>query len=912
MQVVDSSFHTLAQGNIIPLAWGNKISFYKNFDDSLDFGIYDVSTYDGGDLFAPTTDEPINFWDYYDYADYSNRVQSMEWHRELDFPYSVSSAMADFTMKNTDDFFTPDPSPPVPIATNHSKNPSFELGDGTVEVRRNLVPNPSFETGLGGWNISGSGAGILNRSAFWSKYGDYAAFVTPTNASDTNDIRLAGSGLNTFPAGMQPGKTYTISGTTRYNVNVLGTSDRRPRILYFYVVGGSYIPDFGPYAPTTAGEHFVSHTITVPANATGAVVALGCAMGSTNNCFWDGIKIEEISVDLPYFDGSTNDGFDTASLTHSWTGAANNSASVLIGQNPKGFDTSGDGAGMIAWLSSDSPNRGGRFARSLIRNNLVVAFNHRDTVGVANNEERTSTMMVRSTRAVAGALRYIGPTGFTSVAIGNENIPANTWHEIKITGSPNVNNGGLSLRFLTSTFQAGDIVDFDNHYVVKGNYTGSYFDGKSDNASWNGSTNDSTSTLYQARTIQSYILPKRPVRLFAGYGSFKLQQFVGITEHAPTLDEQNKLAIFHANDFLVEIFKQSLTEVIAMENARTDEVLSEIFEQFGISPSSYTLDKGVNVIPFVFFDKDKNAGNAIRELMQAEGGHLWIDENGIIRFQNRLPNDSDVSIVLDDSNVIELVESGDSKIINYIKIKSKIRRVADYQVIFSNARQGDEYLSASDSFVIPASSSLPYYINLEDPCLTITEPTIGEQIGDSWFTAVNSAGASVTSNVSVTGSTQNANQYVVFFNNTNTFPVEIDQLEVWGRPAKVVNTINYVAKDQDSIDKYEKQSLGGEEGIANDFFGSQYNCEAFSYIILDSYSEFNPTIEATIVGDFSLQLGDIVQLQARGKDAAYKITSITTEMYPHSFKIKARKSMARSWAKYDITVYDDPIDVIAP
>jgi hypothetical protein len=378
------------------------------------------------------------------------------------------------------------------------------------------------------------------------------------------------------------------------------------------------------------------------------------------------------------------------------------------------------------------------------------------------------------------------------------------------------------------------------------------------------------------------------------------------------LDEQNKLAIFHANDFLVEIFKQSLTEVIAMENARTDEVLSEIFEQFGISPSSYTLDKGVNVIPFVFFDKDKNAGNAIRELMQAEGGHLWIDENGIIRFQNRLPNDSDVSIVLDDSNVIELVESGDSKIINYIKIKSKIRRVADYQIIFSNARQGDEYLSASDSFVIPASSSLPYYIDIEDPCLTITEPAIGEQIGVSWFTAVDSAGASVTSNVSVTGSTQNANQYVVFFENTNTFPVEIDQLEVWGRPAKVVNTINYVAKDQDSIDKYEKQSLGGEEGIENDFFGSQYNCEAFAYIILDSYSEFNPTIEAKIVGDFSLQLGDIVQLQARGKDDAYKITSITTEMYPHSFKIKARKSMARSWAKYDITVYDDPIDVIAP
>jgi len=77
MQAVDPSFHTLAQDDIIPLAWGNRMSFDKAFDDTITFGIYDISTYDGGDLFAPTEDDPINYWDYYNYTNYSNRIIGM-------------------------------------------------------------------------------------------------------------------------------------------------------------------------------------------------------------------------------------------------------------------------------------------------------------------------------------------------------------------------------------------------------------------------------------------------------------------------------------------------------------------------------------------------------------------------------------------------------------------------------------------------------------------------------------------------------------------------------------------------------------------------------------------------------------------------------------------------------------------
>ena len=523
MQVVDSTFHSLAAGDVIPLSWGNRMSFTKAWDDTIQFAQYDVSMYNGTDILAPTTDEPINFWDYYSYTDYTNRLLSMEWTREIDFPNSVTAAQADFTMNNTDDFFTP-----------------------------------------------GSGS-----------------------------------------------------------------------------------------------------------------------------------------------------------------------------------------------------------------------------------------------------------------------------------------------------------------------------------------------------AIEDYILPKRPVRLLAGYNGTNIQQFVGITEKAPTLDDKNKTASFHATDFLTEIFSLSLTGIIAMSNVRTDEVLVAILSQFNIDPSSYVFAKGRNIIPFVFFDVDKNAGNAIRELMQAEGGNLFIDEAGILRFVTRLPAVDTPVMVLDDSNVVTLTKSGDVGIINQIKITSDVRTVRPFQKIKSNVRTEGEPLDLTSAFIIDSNSSRPYYIDLDDPCLSITAPTLGIETDTSWFTAVDLSD-NTASSVTVTGTAQHTNQYVVFLQNNNAFPVAIDNLEIWGEPARIKNTIKYLAKDSDSIDKYELQALGGDEGITNNFFGSWSNCESFAQTIIDAYSEFSPTIEAQIVGDFSLQLNDIVQLDARGNDDEYKITSITADVYPFSYKIKARRYNPRSWARYDITVYNDPVDVVAP
>lgn len=354
--------------------------------------------------------------------------------------------------------------------------------------------------------------------------------------------------------------------------------------------------------------------------------------------------------------------------------------------------------------------------------------------------------------------------------------------------------------------------------------------------------------------IAEYVLPKRPIRLLAGYDSTNVQQFVGITQQSPELDEVKKTALFSAADFLTEIFAMNMNKVIAMENATTDVILSAIFDQFGLSPNSYSLPRGRNRVPFVFFDKEKNAGNAIREVMQAEGGQLWIDEQGIIRMEPRLPKRLDPVYVLDDENTLSLTQSGDQDIINSVKVTSVIRRVADFRDVFSDIRDtNDTAVINIGTRVVRANSSGAASLDLENPCLVIESPTLGEAPGKSWFTAVRADGTPVTSGVTVTGNYHSSSQYTIFVSNTNSFDVYIDQVYLWGRPALVVNTLRYLASDADSVEKYGIKQLGGQEGIDNDFFGSEANADSFAETIIDAYKDFNPTIEAQVVGNLALQ-----------------------------------------------------------
>lgn len=406
--------------------------------------------------------------------------------------------------------------------------------------------------------------------------------------------------------------------------------------------------------------------------------------------------------------------------------------------------------------------------------------------------------------------------------------------------------------------------------------------------------------------IDEYILPKRPVRLFMGMGGTGLQQFVGLTQGMPEIDEEDGLASWTAFDFLTQIYDMPIRETQAMYNVRTDQVLANIFEQFGLLPAQYNLSKGRNVINFLFFEKNQlTAGDVIRPLMQAEGGLLWLDEEGIIQFRSRLELPSESSYSFDNDSINSIETLGDSQIINKTIITTDIREVQPYTTVYSK--------NASDSRldVVPANGTYVFKAELTDPLFTVEAPAFGQNADVSWFTAALPNGEAVNSGLSVQSTELKTNTYEVTIENTNSFDVNINQMSLWGRPAKRISVepVIYENKDQDSVDKYEEQTLE----ISNNFIQDISAARSLALTILDEYSEYSDLIEVEVKPNPALQMGDIISIDYEQYQGDYRIIGMTNKLQDSAIIqiLKLRKYTPREWFQLDVSVLNGS-HVLAP
>lgn len=382
--------------------------------------------------------------------------------------------------------------------------------------------------------------------------------------------------------------------------------------------------------------------------------------------------------------------------------------------------------------------------------------------------------------------------------------------------------------------------------------------------------------------IEDYILPKRPLRILTGFAGENIPQFVGLTQGMPVIDDKTKTAQFNALDFLSQIFTIPIRNTIAMRDARTNDVLVEIFRQIGVTPDQYVLPRGSNVIRFLFFPEGTTAGTIIRQLMQAEMGNLWLDELGIIRFTPRSAQASiEDTLTLDASNVVDIRTVGDDNIINKVVINANLREVQAFQSIHSKT------VNTNDLFVIGAGESRVYEASLEDPIISAVQPTQGRNSSVSWYIATDENGNVLPSNVIVTAVEILASSYRVTFQNNNSVSANIEEMEIWGEPARVVDTIEYTEVNQESIDKYDEQVLT----ISNDFVTSITQCDSIALSVLREFAEYANQIEIVLKGTPAIQLDDVVNLSYKNYTGYYRIKKISNRYSNGQFQqtIVARK-----------------------
>lgn len=350
------------------------------------------------------------------------------------------------------------------------------------------------------------------------------------------------------------------------------------------------------------------------------------------------------------------------------------------------------------------------------------------------------------------------------------------------------------------------------------------------------------------------ILPRRPVRILSGFNNETLPQFVGLTTAVPTVDKSSGIAKLHCVDFLSFLFNKPLDETVLLENVRTDEVLDYLFQLFGLAPEQYVLDEGHNTIKFVFFQKGEKLGTAVKDLMQAELGSLFMDELGVIRFKNRLNISTTPVMSLDESRIINYEVSDESTIINVVEIKADVREVLPTSTIYT----------INKPFVL-APGSNEIFFALDDP-ITSMEPVS--------FYAANSledgSGTDVTASVSVTDTDVFADSAKVTFNNSTGQTAYLIDITLYGTPARVVRNIYLREEDEDSITDFEEQPFE----ITNNFIQDDDTANSIAQTLLHYYKSYGNTIELTIKGTPALQVSDYIHVTIDNIEQDYGITKI--------------------------------------
>lgn len=378
--------------------------------------------------------------------------------------------------------------------------------------------------------------------------------------------------------------------------------------------------------------------------------------------------------------------------------------------------------------------------------------------------------------------------------------------------------------------------------------------------------------------LNDYLLPRRPLKLFAGFNNENLPQFVGLSEKAPEVDRTGRTASLHAQDFLTFLFTKKLDQVVMYQDMRVDEILIELFALFGVLPDQMRLEKARTTVPYAFFDKDRSLGSVVQDLMKAEMGSLYMDEEGFIVFQNRLRQKSSPVMTLDGSNIIDYEVSDESQIINRVNVKSEVREVQPLQVIYSSVQP----------LLVPAGSSASFFFQFEDPVTTID--TIDGYVAN---TSQSGDGDDVTGLVTVTDTDLFSNSVKVTFANAGTEDAYITTLNIIGNPARVTRVVNIIQKDQDSIDQFEEMAFDVESPYIQD----EDAATSIAITLIHHFKDYGSRLVLTVKGSPALQINDVVRVIIDGIDNEFIV--LKTENNTLDNKFGQRLTVQ----KYEIPTY---------
>lgn len=347
--------------------------------------------------------------------------------------------------------------------------------------------------------------------------------------------------------------------------------------------------------------------------------------------------------------------------------------------------------------------------------------------------------------------------------------------------------------------------------------------------------------------LSTAILPRRPFIINAGFNfdgiDQTIPQFSGITKTTPKINVRDSYGEMAGADYTDFFYNRYLDHELMFTGQRTDQVYETLLLSMGLSTAQYDLDVGINTIPFGLFEKGTKYADIFNELAVAENGQMFQDESGIFRFENRQHYDAspytEVQRVITTGQVIDAELMADDHIINVVEIKGKPRAKSPRQLLFKLAAP----------FEIVAGERTELFVDFEDPVLEVDTINITSNTLDD---GTGTAGVGYLIDYDIFAHSMK----LIFGATSNGFVTNID---LFGRPAKVLTDLYYRGQDDSSVTAYEERSLS----IENDYIQDESWANSYSQMILNDWSDPDKLQRITIRAIPELQLGDLISWQGR-------------------------------------------------
>lgn len=371
--------------------------------------------------------------------------------------------------------------------------------------------------------------------------------------------------------------------------------------------------------------------------------------------------------------------------------------------------------------------------------------------------------------------------------------------------------------------------------------------------------------------IGDYIKPRRPMKIYSGFDNEIVSQFVGFTDIPKNSLVDCKTTI-HAMD-VMDYFDTVETDIKYFEQMYWHEVVEALLLEQGFISDQFELEESTQPKIGYMPTGGMTVGEIFRKGCEAEEATMFADEDGIIRLWNRFHyyNASmSPSKTLSYENVKD-VRYEDTPIINYVRVLALPRAISALQKLWQS----------ESAIEIEANSSRLIPINFEDDfgALPITSAHAPVYITDQdedhksfYLTNDNSQGTGNPNESAITMSDFSVVGDVAFieFTNSDSIPMFITDLHIYGTPAKVTAPIEEEYKDQASIDAYgiNPDNSGEIIEIENDWIQSKYTAFAHAFTMVEEYKEGNQQLQVEPFPDPSLMYGDIVEMTVDDVDSA--------------------------------------------